>query len=149
MIQVLCGITGLLHAAQQGVVNHSFFWFSCCLEQQSLQFCRNNLVLDQLKFIAKAVDELLEIDQFCRIGIFMHAIKKRYVLVGNKGCHSFIGSQHEFFDQLMCQIALGADDPFGQAGQADDDLRLRQVEIDTAPFFAHSHQDQGQLLHLQ
>ena len=61
MPQVLGGIAGLLHAAQQGVVEHALFGAPFGLGQQALQVGRIDPLGHQREFIAEAVDELLEI----------------------------------------------------------------------------------------
>ncbi len=81
---ILGSIAGLFHAAQQGIIEHALFGFSVGLGQQPLQFGRIDPVVDQGEFIAEAVDELLEIDQLGRIGVFVDAVQEGDVPVGDE-----------------------------------------------------------------
>ena len=54
---------------------------------------------------------------------------------------ALVGGEHEFFDQAMRDVALGARDAFHQAEFVELDDRLGKIEIDRAAALAFAVED--------
>ena len=145
--EVFGRIAGLFHTAEQDLVDHPLFRFPLGLVEQPLELTRIDALAGQPQFIAEVEDELLEILQFCQIGCLMDPIERRYVSILNMRGNSLVCGQHELLDNLVGQIALGADDSLGPPLHIEDDFRLRQIKINASSRFPLRHQFQGQSLH--
>ena len=77
----------------------------------------------------------------------MDAIERRKIFSRELARHRFVGGDHEFLNDPVGDIALGADDIFRHALQVENDLGLRQIEVEIAARFAGGVNRQRQLFH--
>ena len=62
----------------------------------------------------------------------MHAVQRRDAVILEMRGHCFVGQQHELLDDAMRDVTLARDDRLDLTNLGQDDLGLRQVEVDRA-----------------
>ena len=117
------------------------------LLEQPLKMPRPHGARRRRQRIAEAGNELLELLDLQHVGLLVDAIDARHAAPFDVGRDGLVGEQHELFDQLVRDVALGLDDRLDLAGVVDDDFGFRQIEIDRAAPLAAPVQDVKQLAH--
>ncbi len=140
-------IDGLFHRAQEHAVDHPLFRFAAGGFQQSLELQRRQVFFILGQTVAQAQEKRLQRFQCVFIRSGMDTIERREIFSRELPRDGFVGGDHEFFDDPMGDIALGADDVFRQPLQIENDLGLRQIEVEIAARFAVGVNRQRQLFH--
>ncbi len=97
--------------------------------------------------IAERRGDGLEFEDALRFRHFVDAVDARDVLLFKVVGHTFIRREHEFLDQAVRGVPLGACDAAHQALLVELDLRLGQVKIDAAAVHALAVEQRGEVAH--
>ena len=97
--------------------------------------------------IAERGGDFLKLQNLFRVGLFVNAVKRRNAAVLEVARHTFVGGQHELFDDAVRDVALRARDADHAAVLVEFDFRLWQIEINRAARVALPVQQPRQLFH--
>ena len=117
------------------------------LGQELLEGLRRDLGEVALELVAEALEDLAQVDQPVRVGPVVDAVDRR--LLGEEELlrHGLVGRQHELLDQPVGDVARLGDDADDEPGVVEDDVGVREVEVDRAPRLAPPAQEGRDLAH--
>ena len=129
----LLGVEGLALGAQEEIVQEALLRLPFDLLEQPLEGRRRDLGQVSLELVAEALEDFLQVDEAVRVGAVVDPVDRR--LLGEEELlrHGLVGREHELLDQPVRDVARLGNDPDDQALVVQDDVRVRQVEIDRAP----------------
>ncbi len=98
--------------------------------------------------IPKRARQLLELQDFARIRLFVNAMQRRNPALEQIPRHRAVRRQHELLDQAVRDVALAARDVDHALLLVELDYGLRQIEINRAMLVAPGVQQQRELFHI-
>ena len=133
MSGILRRIPRLFHRPERKSADQIFLRFSLYFLKQFLDLFRPDLISD-MDMIAEAVDKCRKLSDPVLIRRFMRPVKKRNLPPEKLFRHCLICHKHKIFDNLCRRISVIRlyFDRFSIFIQ--NNLRLRKVKIDSAPF---------------
>ncbi len=138
------GVLGLLHTAEEGVVNGLFERGAASAVEQRLQL---GATLGVLQREAESGDELAEKLGLAGIGVPVDATEKRDVLAVQGFGDGDVRGKHELFDDLVTGV-VGGDMRTGDAALfVEVDLHLGHVEFEGAAREAPFAEKHGEFEH--
>ena len=99
------------------------------------------------ELVSESADKLCQLLHFIRSGHAVNTENRRDFHIDQMPCNSLIGEQHEVLDQVCRVGPLPLDDLDRPSHFVQDDLGLREVEVDAAPLFSLCAKSRSQLLH--
>ena len=81
------------------------------------------------------------------IGLLVNAVQRSYAVVFQISGDTFVGREHEFFNQAVRDVALGTGNTFHQSKFVEFDHGLGQIEVDGAAPLALAIQNEGEVAH--
>ena len=140
----------LFHTAKGQSRDQCFLIGSFYFAKKLLDFLGMNLILPALylNMISKVIDKGSQLTNFLGIRCVMSSVHKRdfhpVKMLGNR----LIGEKHKILNDLCRCISLVGFNFKRNTILVKNDLALREIKIDGAPFSSFFPQNQRQLLHL-
>ena len=140
-------ITRLLHRPKHQRGDRTFLRRAAHAIDELLKVLRAERMSLSRETVAERRNELLEVRYLLDVRRLMNAVERGHSVRGQVRRHRFVGQQHELFDQTMGDVTLGRKDRLNLSMVGEDDVRLRQIEVNCAPPPATAVEHLEQLVH--
>ena len=78
----------------------------------------------------------------------MYSVDRWYAAFVQAESYELVGRQHELFDQFVCRVMRADDNALNMTGGIHEDLRLRNLKIDTAIFEPFLPKQLAEMMHI-